>query len=184
MAIRTFQGPFQDLVSRRKVKVSFHLLMARQAEGHLLALEQILPDLSPVDLVAVIAGDGAQLVNPSSELKKFSLFLVAGQARIRSFRSRLAFEGEDESFSFGLRMLLTRTMAGFTLLFPVGIFLEGIVGVRVTPVAGLRPDESFLFPFCLFLTERGKTDEEQEACYGNGWKDGGLQLVHSHAPFP
>ncbi len=73
---------------------------------------------SPVHLVTVPASHRTQFVDASSELIKSLQFLMACEADIGLNAGRLTFESKDSPFSFGLCVLLSRAMAGLTILSP------------------------------------------------------------------
>jgi hypothetical protein len=110
-------------------------------------------------------------MHSSVELEEFLLLLVAAQAWLRSIFCTLIFEGKDEPFPLCLCMFFSGTMAGFTpflgwwnlrvkYVFPMGvIFFEGIVEVWMAPFAGLGFYKPFRLGLCLFLAERGETNE-------------------------
>jgi len=179
MAIRTFHRPLHDSVIDGKIEFRLYILMARDAEIRFFCLQQFLGDLASMNLVAVIAADGAQFVDPPIELEKFPVLGVAIEADVRPGLCILILERKDKPFPFGLRMFFSRAMAGFaSFLFfgglriddilPMGsIFLEGIIDLRMAILAGLGPDVSSFFSFCLVLAEGSKAEKEEDDGRGN-----------------
>jgi hypothetical protein len=126
-----------------------------------------------MDLVAVIAGNSAQLMDPSVGLEKFLVLCVAIEAGIGSDFCILTLEGKDKPFPLGLRMFFSRAVAGFTSLFLSGdfridnalpvrrVFHEALIEVFMAILAGLGSDISSFLPFCLVLAEGNKAEKEQ-----------------------
>jgi hypothetical protein len=153
VTIRTLQRPLDDPVVVGKIKFGLDVSMAREAEIGVFFLEQIFSDLSCVNLMAVITPNSTKLMDSSSKLKKCLLFFMALQTDIRTLFCIFAFKREEESFPFCLRMLCSRTMAGFAFSYPMGIFLKKIVNVGMAPFAGLGSNIPFLLRFHLLLTK-------------------------------
>jgi hypothetical protein len=79
---------------------------------------------------------------------------------IRAGLDVLVFKGEDESFSFRFGMLGSRAMAGLTPFLEMpSLLLQGIVQVRVAPLAGFGSYGPFRLGLLLSLTERIETNE-------------------------
>ena len=174
MAIRTFHCPLHDSMIDGKIEFRLYVLMARDAEIRFLLFQQFWGDLGSMNLVAVIAADGAQFVNPPIELEEFLVLGVAIEADIGPGLCIFIFERNDKPFPLGLCMFFSGAMTGFApfLLFadfrinnalPVrSVFLEGIIDLRMAILAGLGPDISSLFPFSLLLTEGSKAEKEED----------------------
>jgi hypothetical protein len=118
-----------------------------------------------MDLVAVVAGHGGQLMDPSFGLEKLLVFGVAIEAGIGSDFCIFILEGEDEPFPLSLCVFFSRAMAGFTSLFLFGdfridhalpvrrVFHEALIEVFMAILAGLGSDISSFLPFCLVLAK-------------------------------
>ena len=127
-----------------------------------------------MDLVAVVAGHGAQLMDSSVGLEEFLVLCVAIEAGIGSGFCILTLKGENKSFPFGLRMFFSRAMTRLTSLLllrdfridkalPVGsVFLEGLIDVFMAILAGLRSNISSFLPFCLVLAEGRVANEDED----------------------
>jgi hypothetical protein len=91
---------------------------------------------------------------------------MACEAHIGLNAGRLTFESKDSPFSFGLCVLLSRAVAGFTFLPPVRVLLEGLVEVTVTSLAGFGSNITFLLNLSLVLAEARKADHgyDQNNC--------------------
>jgi hypothetical protein len=163
MAVRTFHRPLHDSMIDGKIEFGLYVLMTREAEIDLLIFQKFLGGLGSMNLVAVIAADGAQFVDPPIELEKFPVLGVAIEADVRPGLCILILERKDKPFPFGLCMFFSRAMAGFaSFLFfadfrinhalPVrSVFLEVLIEVFMAILAGLGSDISSLLLFCLVL---------------------------------
>jgi hypothetical protein len=128
-----------------------------------------------MDLVAVIATDGAQFMDSPSKLKKLFLFLMTRKAGVSPGRCILSLERKDESLSFGLGVLLSGAMAGFASfpfrrhfwvkgIFPVGgAPFEALIKIRMAIFACLGPHITFLLDFFFLLTEGCHANEGYHA---------------------
>jgi hypothetical protein len=99
-------------------------------------------------------------MDASSELIKGLQFLMACEADIGLNAGSLVFESTDIPFSFGFCVLLSRAVAGFTLLSPVGVLLENLVELTVASLAGFGSNVSFLLDLSLVLAEAREADHE------------------------
>jgi hypothetical protein len=147
--------------------------MARKTEVRFATSEEFRARLPLVDLVAVVAGHSAELMDSSVGLEKFLVLCVAIEAGIGSDFCILTLKGENKSFPFGLRMFFSRAVAGLTSLFLSGdfrinhalpvrrIFHETFIEVFMAILAGLGSDISSFLPFCLVLAEGNKAEKEQ-----------------------
>ena len=88
----------------RQIEFRLHLLVAGETEVNLLGFEKLLPHRGPMNLVAVITGNGAQLVNRSPELKKCFLLHMTLQAAIGPGLCFDPLKGEDHALPFSLGM--------------------------------------------------------------------------------
>jgi hypothetical protein len=174
MAVRAFHCPLHDSMIDGKIEFGLYVLMARKAEIGLLIFQQFLGDPGFMNLVAVIAAHGAQLVDPPVELEKFPVLGVAIEADVGPGLCILILERKDKPFPFGLCMFFSRAMAGFaSFLFfadfridnalPVrSVFLEVLIEVFMAILAGLGSDISSLLLFCLVLAEGSKTEKKED----------------------
>jgi hypothetical protein len=105
VAVRTFDCPLEHLVRVGQIERRFYILVAGEAEVGLFLFQEFFAHPSPVDLVAIVTSDGAELMDRSSELRKVLLFLMAIQAGVGVSFGIVSFERENESFPFCLRML-------------------------------------------------------------------------------
>jgi hypothetical protein len=121
-------------------------------------LEERAAHWSPVHLVTVPASHRTQFMDASSELIKGLQFLMACEAHIGLNAGSFTFESKDAPFSFGLCVLLSRAMAGFTFVAPVGVLLEGLVELVVASLTSLGSNISFLLNFSLVLGEAREAD--------------------------
>jgi hypothetical protein len=182
VAVRTFHGSVQYPVPGGKRELSPHFLVAGEAKIGLLLFQEVLCPLRSVDLMAVITSHGAQFMDPSSEFKKFLLFLMALETGIGSHYGVFFLEGKNKPASFRLRVFSTRTVAGFTVLFPVRAFLKSFIDVGMTPIARFRSHISF-FIFLRFLLAKGcKTDEGYRNRNGNNQHYQMFTLLHTGSP--
>jgi len=180
MAIRTFEGAFKDLMSRGEIEFRLDVLVAGQAQIGFFAFQHLLGAGITMNLMAVIAPHGCQLMDPPPKLKKFLLPLMAGQAGIGPNSCILILERKDEPFSLCLRMFFSGPVARFTsLLFecdfgigeisPVGgISLKCLIEVRVALLANLGSDISTPPGLLSFLPEGGKRSEGYQNGQGSG----------------
>jgi hypothetical protein len=97
-------------------------------------------------------------VDASSELIKGLQLLMAREADLGLNTGSFTFESKDSPFSFGLYVLLSGAVAGFTFLPPVRIFLEGLIELTVTLLASLGSNISFLLDLSLVLAEAWEAD--------------------------
>jgi hypothetical protein len=174
MAIRAFHCPLHDSMIDGKIEFGLYVLMAREAEIGLLIFQKFLGDPGFMNLVAVIAADRAQFVDPPVELEKFPAFGVAIEADVGPGLCILILERKDEPFPFGLCMLFSGAMAGFTSFLlladfrinhalPVrSVFHEALIEVFMAILAGLGSDISSFFLFCLVLAEGSKAEKEED----------------------
>jgi hypothetical protein len=162
MAVAAFQSPLKDRMAMREIELRLHVSMTGEAEVRIILLEQMLRDPDLMNPVAVRAPHGAQLVDASSELEKGLHLLVTLEADLRPGRRALVLEGKDESFPLGLRMFFPWSMAGFTFLPPVRVFLEGRVDVGMASLACLPPHVPLLLHLPFFLAEGSETDEKYQ----------------------
>jgi hypothetical protein len=162
MAVAAFQSPLKDRVAMGQVEFRLHVPMTGEAEVRIILLQQMLRDPDFMNPVAVRAPHGAQLVDASSELEKGLHLLVTLEADLRPGRRALVLEGKDESFPLGLRMFFPWSMAGFTFLPPVRVFLEGRVDVGMASLACLPPHVPLLLHLPFFLAEGSETDEKYQ----------------------
>jgi hypothetical protein len=83
MTVRAFQCSPDDPVIVGKIKLGLHLPMAGETEIRVLCLQKVLGNLSSVNLMAVPAANGTELMDSSRELKQFLLLLMTLQADLR-----------------------------------------------------------------------------------------------------
>ena len=105
VAIRALHRTLEHLVGVGQIERRFYILVAGEAEVGLFILQEFFAHPSPVDLVAIVTSDRAELMDRSSKLGKVFLFLVAIQARIGIGFGIVPFKGKDEPFTLCLRML-------------------------------------------------------------------------------
>jgi hypothetical protein len=153
MTVGASQSPLDDPVVVGKIKFGLDVSMAGETEIGILFFQEIFGGLLCVNLMAVIASNSTESMDPSSKLEKCFLFLMALQTDIRTVFWVLAFEREEEPFPLCLRMLCSGTMAGFAFPYPMGIFLKKIENVRMASLTGLRPYIPFFLGFHLLLTK-------------------------------
>ena len=103
MAVRALQGPLEDFVRVGEVELRFHILMAGGTEVDLLHL-QFLTDRDSVNLMAIITGDCAQLMDRPVELGKTPHLLMTLQAGIRPVFCLCHLKGPDKTLSLCVRM--------------------------------------------------------------------------------
>jgi hypothetical protein len=165
-----------------EIKLGLDISMTRKAEIGVLLLQEILGGLLHVNLMAVIASDCTQPVDPSPELKERLLFLVALQADIRTVSCILALKREDKTLPFCLRMLFSRTMAGFTLFYPMGVFLKEIVNFRMAAFARLSPYKPFPLGLHLLLAKGREADEGYQNATCDTHNRQVLSPIHNRSP--
>jgi len=153
MAVGAGQCPLDDPMVIGEIKLGFNFSVTRKTEIGVLLLQEILGDLLCVNLMTVVTSDSTQLVDPSSKLEERLLFLMALQAVIRTIFSIFVLKREYKPFPLCLRVLFSRTMAGFTLFYPVGIFLKEVVDFRMATLTGFRAYIPFLLGLHFLLAK-------------------------------
>ena len=165
MAISAFDCPPHDSMVDGEIELGFDILVARNAEIRFFRLQKFLGDLGSMNLVAVIAADGAQFVDPPIELEKFPVLGMAIEADVGPHLCILILERKDKPFPFGLRMFFSRAVARLTTLLLFGdfridnalpvrsVFLEALIEVSMAILAGLGSNISSFLPFPFFLAE-------------------------------
>jgi hypothetical protein len=153
MTVGASQCPLDDPMAVGKIKVGLDVSMAGETEIRILFLQEAFGGLLCVNLMAVITSHGTESMDPSPKLEKCFLFLMALQTDIRAVFCIFAFKREEEPFPFCLRMLCSRTMAGFAFSHPMGIFLKKIENIRMASLTGFRPYIPFLLRLHLLLAK-------------------------------
>jgi hypothetical protein len=84
MTVRASQCSLDHRMFVRKIKLGFDIRMARKTEVGVLLSQEILSDFRCMNLMAVVTSDRTEPMNPSPELEKGLLFLMAFQTDIRT----------------------------------------------------------------------------------------------------